>query len=73
MRAPSNWLKLEPSPGLPAVVTPPTETIVPPGGKDAQSRHEAWGEVEFNRAGAKMIKKPGSLSRFSARATSISI
>jgi outer membrane protein OmpA-like peptidoglycan-associated protein len=32
---------------LPAFVTLPPETIVPPGGKDAQSRHEAWGEVEF--------------------------
>jgi outer membrane protein OmpA-like peptidoglycan-associated protein len=35
---------------LPAFVTLPSETIVPPGGKDAQSRHEAWGEVEFNKA-----------------------
>jgi len=35
---------------LPAFVTLPTETIVPPGGKDAQSRHEAWGEAEFNGA-----------------------
>lgn len=34
---------------LPAFVTLPPETIVPPGGKDALSRHEAWGEVEFNK------------------------
>ncbi len=34
---------------LPTFVTLPVETIVPPGGKDAQSRHEAWGEAEFNK------------------------
>ena len=30
-------------------VTLPTETIVPPGGKEAQSRHETWGEADFNK------------------------
>jgi len=34
---------------LPPFVTLPPETIVPPGGKDAQSRHEAWGEVEYSK------------------------
>lgn len=34
---------------LPPFVTLPAETIVPPTGKDALSRHETWGEVEFSK------------------------
>ena len=34
---------------LPAFVTLPPETIVPPGGKGALSRHEAWGEADFGK------------------------
>lgn len=40
---------------LPPFVTLPPETIVPPGGKGAQSIHEAYGEVEY--------PKPAGLQR----------